>query len=236
MSTSIHDRVTRISTGSANSYLIGTEKGFVLVDTGTPNTLPQFQQAFESQQVSFTDLIAIIITHTHYDHTGNAKEIKVRSSAPIIIHAKDEEFVKKGFTPLPKGTKPFGKILIKLAGAAKSHRGGYAPFTPDVTITETYDLSHLGIQGRVIPTPGHTDGSISVLLEDEACFVGDSIFNFGFSSYYPPFADDQKSLLTTWDFFKELDCSVFYPGHGKPILKEDFVKKFDAITRKYRST
>lgn len=236
MSTTIHERTTRIKTGSVNSYLVGTEKGFVLIDTGTAGSFSDFQRVFGDHKITFTDLIAIILTHTHYDHTGNAKAIRERSSAPIIVHAMAEEYVKQGYTPLPKGTKPFGKLMIKLAGAAKSHRGSYPPFTPDITVTDRYDLTQLGVNGEVISTPGHTKASMTIILEDDACFVGDSIFNFGFSSFYPPFADDKQALLTTWDFFKNLPCSVFYPGHGKPIKKPEFLENFEKIIRKHRST
>ena len=231
MQTPIHERITTIKTGNANAYLIGTEKGFILIDTGTPNSFSRFQEAFTAQDISFSDLIVVVLTHTHYDHAGCAAEIQTRTSAPVIVHKKETEFVKQGFTPLPHGTKPFGKMMIKLAGASKSARDGYQAFSPDVSLSEKYDLAQYGINGFIVPTPGHTDGSLSVIIEDDACFTGDSVFNFPFSSFYPPFANDTKTLLQTWKYFTSLPCSVFYPGHGKPVPRNKFFKAVEKITQ-----
>lgn len=224
MGTSIHERITVIKTGSVNSYLIGTENGFVLIDSGTPKSFGKFHKVFEEKKVDFTDLLCIILTHTHYDHTGNAKEIGLRSQAPLIVHEEEAENAKAGLTPLPEGTTTLGKIMMKLAGAFKGKHAGYPPFTPDITVTDEYDLNKFGIHGRILSTPGHTKGSLSVLLEDEACFVGDSMFNFPGKSFYPPFANDEATLRTTWDYFTDIPCTVFYPGHGKPVPKEAFLQ------------
>lgn len=224
MAASIHDRITRIKTGNVNSYLIGTEQGFLLIDTGNPGSFGKFHKAFEEKQVDFTDLLCIILTHTHYDHTGNAKEIRLRSQAPLIVHEGEAENAKTGFTPLPKGTTTIGKIMMKIAGGLKGKRAGYPSFTPDITVTDEYDLGQFGIAGRILVTPGHTKGSLSVLLEDEACFVGDSMFNFTGKSFYPPFANDEATLRTTWDYFTDIPCAVYYPGHGKPIPKDAFLQ------------
>lgn len=236
MRSDIYERITTIQTGAANSYLIGTEKGFVLIDTGGAKSFLRFQSAFDSQNIAFTDLICIVITHTHYDHTGSAAEIQSRSRAPLFVHAAEKEYAEKGFTPMPDGVKPFGKIMKKLAGGLKSEQTAYPSFSPDITVDREYDLSRFGLSGRIIPTPGHTNGSLSILLEDEACFVGDSIFNFFFSSYFPPFANDLNVLLSTWEYLRDLPCSYYYPGHGKPIPKSAFLESFDKLTRKYRST
>ena len=237
MQTPVHERITTIKTGNVNSYLIGTEKGFVLIDTGTPNSFPRFQQAFDNVNIAFSDLICIVITHTHYDHAGCAAEIQTRSSAPVIVHEAEAEFTRQGFTPLPKGTGALGRMILKAAKGARPAHGNYPPFTPAVTVSKQYDLSEFGIRGFVVPTPGHTNGSVSIILENEACFTGDSLFHFFFTArYYPPFADDEKTLLQTWEYFTTLPCTVFYPGHGKPISKRNFLDAFEKITRKYRST
>jgi glyoxylase-like metal-dependent hydrolase (beta-lactamase superfamily II) len=84
-------------------------------------------------------------------------------------------------------------------------------------------LSEYGIPGRVIYTPGHSSGSISVLLESGDTFVGDLAMNkfpLRFTPGLPIFAEDEAKVKESWNLLLNLGARMIYPAHGKPFPAE----------------
>ena len=99
----------------------------------------------------------IVNTHGHVDHmTGNA-EMKTRTGAQIIVHRDDAELLM--FTP---------PALFKMHGAERS------PY-PDVIVNDGDDIRVGNISLKVIHTPGHTRGGISLYAKGYV-FTGDTLF------------------------------------------------------------
>ena len=97
----------------------------------------------------------------------------------------------------------------------------------DVVIEDDYDLSQYGIPGKIIHTPGHSPGSLSVLLDTGEAFVGDLAMNMAplrFTPGLPIFGDDIGSIKHSWGKLLERGVKTVYPAHGKPfdvkIIKE----------------
>jgi glyoxylase-like metal-dependent hydrolase (beta-lactamase superfamily II) len=95
--------------------------------------------------------------------------------------------------------------------------GGYAPVSPDITISERFGLEEYAADGYILPTPGHTSGSVSVIVSNRHALVGDTLFNVFKKNLFPPFADDQEELVRSWEKLLDTGCDTFYPGHGKPF-------------------
>ena len=89
---------------------------------------------------------------------------------------------------------------------------------PSVVAEETSPAS-FGIAGSILPTPGHTAGSLSILLPDGSAFAGDLAFNvFPWGGpIFPPFADDVTRLLESWNLLLARAAKTIYPGRGKPF-------------------
>jgi len=125
---------------------------------------------------------------------------------------------------MPRGTVPLGK-----AAAAQGKYFintsllRYPAVKPDLIISQRTPLNEFGIDGYVEPTPGHSSGSISLLLKTGEAFVGDLAVNFA-GLIFPPFAESRKMLLESWQ--KIISCGVktVCPAHGAPfsieLLKE----------------
>lgn len=94
---------------------------------------------------------------------------------------------------------------------------------------DNYDLWEYGVDGKVIHTPGHTEGSICVVLEGKYCITGDTFFNISPNSVYPPFANDKKKLIESWKKIREQNYTNYYPGHGREFT----LKKFDKTLKNY---
>ncbi len=217
--------------GQSNAYLVtGTDYTF-LVDAGYANKIHVLEEKLKENGLEFADIDLIILTHTHYDHVGCLANIKERSGAKILVHRDEADCLKKGHTPFPEGTMLFSSIISKIGNRFLSNIGKYSGVEPDICIDEKYELSEFGLPATVIPTPGHSSGSICVLVNDEDAIVGDTLFNAIPGTVYPPFANDEAELIKSWERLLSTGCQTFYPGHGNPFSREKFQKCFDRRRR-----
>jgi glyoxylase-like metal-dependent hydrolase (beta-lactamase superfamily II) len=91
----------------------------------------------------------------------------------------------------------------------------------DIALTDDgLSLPDFGIPGRVVHTPGHSSGSMTVLLDTGEAFVGDLAMNrfpLCLSPSLPIFADNPDAVVNSWRFLIELGAKTVYPAHGKPF-------------------
>jgi glyoxylase-like metal-dependent hydrolase (beta-lactamase superfamily II) len=87
-------------------------------------------------------------------------------------------------------------------------------------------LQQIGIDGKIIYTPGHTIDSISVILANGDAIVGDicmSAMNFCGSHYRPAWVYDQNLVFESWQKLIENGARTIYPTHGKPFTIEELI-------------
>ncbi|TRO53779.1 MBL fold metallo-hydrolase, partial [Candidatus Bathyarchaeota archaeon] len=95
-----------------NCYLIKTEQGYYLIDTGIPKVRDQLEKAINDAGCGPGDLKLIIITHGHMDHVGNALYLRDKYGAKIAMHRGDAQMAESG--DMFVDTK--GGILVSLIG------------------------------------------------------------------------------------------------------------------------
>ncbi len=221
----------------SNSYLIISGGKALLVDAGCPGKIKNFQTALKQNNLMFTDIVLVILTHTHYDHTGCLAEIKKRSGAKVLVHASEKGYLEKGLTPFPRGTMWFSKIISGIGNILMVSKSKYQPVNPDIVVEGDYDLGKYIPGAKVISTPGHTAGSISLVIRDEAAFVGDTLFSVMPWGVFPPFANDIPELLKSWEMLIASGYRTFYLGHGKPInlqkLKASYKKRKMGVKKNF---
>ena len=211
--------VQPIRLGRTNCFLVRGNAAAVLVDTSTPGSERGFRKALARLSVEPTDVRCIVATHCHFDHVGALKAIREITNAPVVMHKLDAPVVERGENRIPPGTTLWGKIL----GALFRTFGGLARYEackPDVTIDADMSLGPFGIPAHVIPTPGHTPGSLSVILESGEALVGDLAMN-GFplraGPGIPAFAEDVEQVYASWEKVLAAGAETIYPAHGKPF-------------------
>jgi glyoxylase-like metal-dependent hydrolase (beta-lactamase superfamily II) len=218
-------KVIPILTGTAQAFLIVQDGQFGLVDSGNRNTEKQVVKAITSRGLKMEDLRFIFLTHTHFDHAGNAASLKKMSDAPIIVHQSEADYLRKGFHPIPKGTSALYKFIVYLGRKlANETFSAFDATQPDVLFESRLSLQSFGFDAEILHTPGHTSGS-SVLIADRKAFVGDTVFNI-MGIKYPLFANDEVQLMKSWQILLNLDVDLYYPAHGKRIKKADLQKAF----------
>ena len=215
MSLSIHP----IKLGVARCYVIRAE-GTILIDGGAPKKAKNFMKGIETLSIKPEDIQLIVITHGHWDHTGSAKEIKGITGAKIALHRNEKDWLEKSLKPLPPAVTLWGHIFAKIMAIFVPLIHVPAADVDVVLGDEELSLADYGIPGRIIPTPGHSMGSVSVLLETGDAFVGDLAMN-GFPLRLGPglpiFAEDLQQVKKSWRLLLERGATTVYPAHGKPF-------------------
>lgn len=229
MSTSI----IPIKTGFSHSFLLKGNKGAILVDAGVKKHMANFVQTFKAHKINPKEISLIVLTHTHYDHTGNLAELKEWCEAKILVHKNEAENLKNGFTPIPSGTIPATKIIVALGRSLKPKYASPPAILPDLINENEFDLNEYGINGKIVFTPGHTEGSQSVLV-DKKLLAGDTFFNVKNKVSFPPFANDISQLLKTWETILTWDIKRIYPAHGPSFEVEKVLPLFQKWKKKHR--
>ena len=219
--------ILAIPYGKTNLYLLISDRSAILIDTGVKGKQNAIWQGLEKYELKPENLSLIILTHTHYDHCGNVRSLKEATGAQLLVHQQEAENLRSGFAPLPDGTFFLSKCLVGLGRRLETKIGKYEPAEPDITVEDHYDLSDYGISGHILYTPGHTAGSMSIILEQGDAFIGDTAFNLPLVGIYPPFANDQKTLIRSWEKLLDTNGRYFYPGHGSVISREQLAKSYN---------
>ena len=143
-----------------------------------------------------------------------------------MVHKNEYENLKKGYTPIPKGTQPFTKFISAAGKIVYPKFASPRPFEADIVNEDEMLLYDFGIEGKVISTPGHTNGSQSVLIGD-SLISGDSFVNFRNGKVFPPFANDPATLLETWQRIYNLGVKEIFPAHGDKLKVKDTYEEFE---------
>jgi glyoxylase-like metal-dependent hydrolase (beta-lactamase superfamily II) len=219
------ERFQRVDMPMFNSYLIQCDVGYLLIDTSYEKDYQKFIQALDKLGVKTSDIKYILLTHHHDDHVGLASQLVEESGAAIVAHEKGIDLLKGGENepvtePLNRRVSLFFSLLKMV-----NRSSGFPPVViedKDIIINgDDYDfLRSLGIEGKILCTPGHTKDSISVILDDGNAFVGDAAMSspaIAGIKYRPIFVENMVEVFTSWRRILEEGPKTIYPFHGKPF-------------------
>jgi glyoxylase-like metal-dependent hydrolase (beta-lactamase superfamily II) len=213
-------RIIPIRLGITTAFLV-QDDGAILIDTGCPRDEDRIVAALRRAQVEPRELKLLLHTHGHYDHCGSTRRLKDITGAPVAIHSLDVPLITAGkcdaFTPVR-----FGARLVRLI----SYRT-FECIQPDIVIDQEMDLDAYGVRGRILFTPGHTAGSISVLLEGGQAIAGDLMvggflggFLFPKRPGYHYFADDFAMLRPSIKKLLDHGAHTVFVAHGGPLRRQ----------------
>ena len=210
----------------SNVYLLTGERA-VLVDAGRPKDGPRILAFLQAHGVEAGKLALILPTHGHWDHAGAAAQLRQQTGAPIALHRADADLVRRGNNGVLKPTNFMGRLLLPFVDR------GFPPFEPDLLLDAEIDLKDFGVAARILFTPGHSPGSISVLTAAGEMMVGDLIMGGWFGGRLFPtrpglhyFADDLPQLHASIRKVLAATPTAIHPGHGGPLDPAAVARRF----------
>lgn len=215
MKTEIH----QLSLGVCNCYLI-KEDGLILIDGGSPNQGEKFLKELTKLSLEPKNISLLILTHGHWDHIGSVNEVKELSGCKVAINQHERDWVERALKRLPPGRTIWGKVLGAMMKLSMPFVKLHETSVDLVLDDAEFPLESYGIRGNVLYTPGHSSGSMSVLLETGEAFVGDLAMS-GFPKLVgcgmPIFAEDIDAVKASWRLLLNRGAKWIYPAHGKPF-------------------
>jgi glyoxylase-like metal-dependent hydrolase (beta-lactamase superfamily II) len=183
---------------STHCYLLPGPQVGLLVDAGFPGTLPALVGRLRAYQLDLAAIRWVLATHYHPDHAGLVQELKQAAGVRLVIHPAQIPFLAE-----------LGAFYAREARRAD----GFVPIRVepgDVTLAGDgrAELRALGFAGRVLLTPGHSDDSLTLLLDDGQAFVGDlpaPLFAAG---------DRAPAVRASWQALLDAGARTIYPSHA----------------------
>lgn len=133
--------ILQIMSGRSNVFLLRNKENVFLIDTSSKGNWEELDKALETLGINKIDYL--ILTHTHHDHAGNAKKIKDKYSASVIVQQNDAIHLLKGEAILPQGTNTFTRTLVKLLGNKVQSKFDFEPCAYDILVDTIYDMKNL---------------------------------------------------------------------------------------------
>lgn len=185
--------IVNVGYRSTNYWVISAGTSRLLVDLGWPGTMGTMRANLGRMDVPLNEIRYGLATHYHPDHAGLAEELKQAGVALLVLDVQIAAI-------------PLLKTLVK----PQDH---YTPVTEQGNVVIPFAqsravLESIGIGGEFLPTPGHSDDSVSLLLDDGSAFTGD-LTAPGFAS-----EDDADTVAASWRRLRDRGATRIYPGHG----------------------
>jgi hydroxyacylglutathione hydrolase len=221
-------QISQILSGRSNSFLVSKGHKHFLIDTGTKHSWEKLSRRLDDLNIKQGSLIALILTHVHYDHAENSAKIKNKYNTNIIVHESESKLLLTGENATANGTFPINRFLFKLFNGEKLlQMKRFEPSQYDITVKHNFDLKIFGFDAFIIHTPGHSIGSMSVIIDNEIAIVGDSMFGVFKGSVLPPWAQDVPLMIKSWKNLLDTGCSLFLPAHGTGNSRELLQKQYE---------
>lgn len=185
--------IVNVGYKSTNYYVLADTQPRLLVDAGWPGTLGWLQAACTRMGIDLEQIGHVLVTHYHLDHAGLAQDLKQTGSTLIVVD------LQAAFIPMMRAHIKPGD--------------GYTEIDLTRTVTIGIEqsrafLAGIGIAGQIVHTPGHSDDSVTLLLDDGSAFTGDLT--------HPMAVPDDPADLTrqSWQKLRAAGAKTIHPGHG----------------------
>jgi glyoxylase-like metal-dependent hydrolase (beta-lactamase superfamily II) len=191
-------------------YLINIEGHAAIVDAGCGHATDRLLQNIKRCGVADESIDYLLVTHSHFDHTGGAAELKQHFNLKIVAHEKDAVFLEEGNQ--------------KVTGAAW-YGAALKPFTVDVKLDQPETRILLGTHAvTAIHVPGHSPGSLVYMMESDGQKVVFAQDVHG--PIHPDLLSDPAKYQSSLRQLINLDADILCEGHFGIFRGKEQVREF----------
>lgn len=221
-------KIIKLNLSVTNCFLIKTGNKYILVDTGYNWEWEAFCTQLKEARVSFADISHIILTHHHDDHSGLLNNILMENpDIKLVMSHHAKTLLLKGKNDDTNGGGYLNKrirILVNLKQKSDKRLTSSFPVfiarKDDILLKKEVSLQDLGIglDGKIIESPGHSIDSISVIFDDGNCIVGDAAANFlqfAGTKYCAIYIESIEEYYRSWRKIMDAGAVRIHPAHGQ---------------------
>jgi ribonuclease/clavin/mitogillin len=187
--------ITIVNVGylSTNYWVVSAGRSRLLVDLGYPGTMGTMKARLNQMDIPLKEIKYAMATHYHIDHAGLAQELKMEGVGLIVLESQ--------------------VVAIPLMKQFTKPQDHYVDISLDGNVTISFKesrtlLARIGIPGEILSTPGHSNDSVSLLLDDGSVFSGD------LTPLEHAWGEAAEVVKASWQFLKVKGTKRVYPGHG----------------------
>ena len=223
-------RVTQVRLGpplSPNAFVVTGPRGPVVVDPGPQGEghAGRLDAALAELGHGPEDVALVVLTHAHFDHAGGAARLQ-RLGARVVAGAGDLAALRAG---RGGALHPTG-LEAAFVDAVLIRDEAFPAVEPDLVLgpdRPSLDLRPWGVAGRVVQMPGHTPGSLALLLDDGDVVAGDLVrggYMGGTVASRKPvthyFQEDRARAEANVAALLRWGARRLYVGHGGPLDRD----------------
>jgi ribonuclease/clavin/mitogillin len=185
--------IVNVGYSSTNYWVVSAGRSRLLVDLGYPGTMGTMRRNLDRMNVPIAEIRYAFATHYHLDHAGLAQELKL-AGVPLLVLEPQVSWIPA----LKRYMKPQDRFV-------------------DITMHDNVTiachesrrlLAGIDLAGEIVATPGHSDDSVSLVLDDGSVFTGD----------LTPLSlagdDPDRRIVDSWRRLLDCGATRIYPGHG----------------------
>lgn len=185
--------IVNVGYRSTNFWVVSVGRSRLLVDLGWAGMFSALAANLERMDIPLGEITHGVATHYHMDHAGAAQDLKDKGMRLIVTEEQVaaiplmKQFVKESdhYTEISL----HGNLVITCAEGRAL-------------------LATIGLDGQLVHTPGHSDDSVSLLLDTNAVFTGDLT--------HPMLVTEEtaEAVARSWQRLRDLGATTVYAGHG----------------------
>lgn len=182
---------------STNCFAISSQKKYLLIDVGMPSTMQKLIHSLNKAGIDIKDISHVICTHYHPDHCGIVQNLQEMGVELVITHIQ-ASLIDNANKCLKKFPEYKEIIIDPKSIIAENDRDAF--------------FDRLGLNGYLVHTPGHSEDSISIVIDGLGVFTGDlPVYGLGIGHSK---SEDEKVVLKSWDIIKNTGGNRIFPAHA----------------------
>jgi len=187
--------IVNVGYRSTNFWVVSAGTSRLLVDLGWPGRIGELVANLKRMDIPLREIRYGLATHYHIDHAGAAQDLK-QLGVPLLVLEQQVDAIplmKQHIKPADHYTEitTHDNVVISTAGSRAF-------------------LANVGIPGEIVHTPGHSDDSVTLVLDNGAAFTGDLTMEMMVGN------EDADVVQRSWQALRDRGVATIYAGHGRP--------------------